>query len=154
MKKICVKCKVEKDRDEFYKKKTSQDGLQNYCKICKNLIDNRYITKPEVRERNRKGNIIKNKNQTLKIREIQLSKGGKCKKCGENRLHLLDFHHVDPKEKVNLISNIIRMYGYGNKSTELAKKEADKCVLLCANCHRDFHHLERENNIKIEEYIG
>jgi hypothetical protein len=28
-----------------------------------------------------------------------------------------------------------------------------KCIVLCKNCHYDFHHLERISNLKIENYI-
>lgn len=60
-------------------------------------------------------------------------KGGKCEICGYNNcVEALQFHHIDPKEKEFAISG---------KSTcfEKMKKEADKCVLLCANCHVEVH---------------
>ena len=44
----------------------------------------------------------------------------------------LEFHHLDPKEKDFSISTNI-------KSLDLIKKELDKCILLCANCHREEH---------------
>ena len=62
-------------------------------------------------------------------------KGGGCCVCGYNRcLEALDFHHIDPNEKEFGIaaSGII-------VSWERVKKEIEKCVLLCANCHREFH---------------
>lgn len=33
-KKICTKCKVEKDVNDFGKKDANKDGLQSYCKAC------------------------------------------------------------------------------------------------------------------------
>lgn len=32
-------------------------------------------------------------------------------------------------------------------------EEIEKCIPLCANCHREFHYLEKENNITIDEYL-
>jgi 5-methylcytosine-specific restriction endonuclease McrA len=60
-------------------------------------------------------------------------KGGKCQLCGYARYQgALDLHHIDPKEKD---------FGIGDKgytrSWETVRKELDKCVLLCANCHRE-----------------
>lgn len=36
--KICLKCKVEKEETEFNKNKYKKDGLQNYCKVCQNIL--------------------------------------------------------------------------------------------------------------------
>ena len=33
-------------------------------------------------------------------------------------------------------------------------EEIEKCVCLCANCHRVFHFLEKENEITIEEFLN
>ena len=71
-----------------------------------------------------------------KIKEILVEyKGGKCEICGYNKcISALEFHHLDPTQKE---------YGIGYKgytrSIEKNKKEADKCVLVCANCHREIH---------------
>jgi hypothetical protein len=34
--KVCTKCKIEKDTSEFTPHKTSKDGLQSWCRDCKN----------------------------------------------------------------------------------------------------------------------
>lgn len=62
-------------------------------------------------------------------------KGGKCENCGYNKcIGALEFHHLDPKEKDFAIS-----YKGHCKSWEKVKEELDKCVMLCANCHREIH---------------
>ena len=59
--------------------------------------------------------------------------GGKCSKCGYNKcMGALDFHHEGRKEEA--ISRLIK-----NNSREKILKEAKKCILLCANCHREVH---------------
>jgi len=37
--KVCSKCKVEKELEEFYKDKTRRDGLHNMCKECRDLLN-------------------------------------------------------------------------------------------------------------------
>ena len=60
-------------------------------------------------------------------------KGGKCEFCGYNKcIEALEFHHIDETTKEFQISS-------STKSLEKQKKEADKCYMLCANCHREVH---------------
>ncbi len=59
-------------------------------------------------------------------------KGGKCQICGYNRYQgALDLHHVNGEKS----------FGIGDKgytrTWEKVKVELDKCILVCANCHRE-----------------
>lgn len=67
----------------------------------------------------------------------------KCTKCGFNHPAALDFHHVNPAEKEH---NVHRLISNGRFSK--AMEEVQKCIVLCANCHR-IHHYE-ENSAKIQ----
>lgn len=71
-----------------------------------------------------------------KVREMAINyKGNKCMVCGYNRcIQALEFHHIGNSQKDFGISD----KGY-TRSWEKVKKEIDKCVLLCANCHRELH---------------
>jgi hypothetical protein len=60
-------------------------------------------------------------------------KGGRCAICGYDRCPTaFDFHHVDPWAKDFAISQ--RMTSF-----RAIQRELDKCVLLCATCHREVH---------------
>lgn len=109
--KVCTKCLIEKDLKDFYKKR---NGLYHtYCKICLNST-------------------AMNRQQNLKKLSVDY-KGGKCKHCGYNKcIGALQFHHIDPTKKDFNISK-------KNKCFENLKKELDKCVLLCSNCHVEEH---------------
>ena len=74
--------------------------------------------------------------KTHAMREALIkSRGGKCEICGYNKCFAaLEFHHIDPSQKDFQISNTGSV-----PSFERLKKEADKCRLLCANCHREEH---------------
>lgn len=71
-----------------------------------------------------------------KLREMARDyKGGKCALCGYNKcLGALEFHHLDPSKKDFALS----VKGL-TRSWKKTKAELDKCVLVCANCHREVH---------------
>ena len=59
--------------------------------------------------------------------------GGKCVRCGYDAYTgALEFHHIDPNQKDFTISN-------DRAKLEESIEESKKCVLLCANCHREIH---------------
>lgn len=64
-----------------------------------------------------------------------------CSKCGYNKcLQGLEFHHVEPKNKLfNVSFGVWRRIGR-EKATILFLEEMEKCVLLCANCHRELEY--------------
>lgn len=68
--------------------------------------------------------------------ELVNYKGGKCEICGYDKcIAALEFHHINPEEKE---------FGIGRsgvtRSLKILKKEIDKCMLLCSNCHKEIHY--------------
>ena len=59
----------------------------------------------------------------------------KCERCGFDNHVALDFHHIDPALKDRNISSAV-LQGW---SLKRVMKEIDKCIVLCANCHRIEH---------------
>ena len=59
--------------------------------------------------------------------------GGRCALCGYSRSHAaLVFHHLDPAhERFGLAHRGV------TRSLAVAREEAQKCLLLCANCHAE-----------------
>jgi len=79
-----------------------------------------------------------------KIRAINLL-GGKCVKCKNNDIYTLEFHHID-KDKDFMIGREGKEFIW-----EIIEKEADKCLLLCSNCHAEKHFSNgRGSKYKIE----
>ena len=75
---------------------------------------------------------IATKRRLLKEQAVSY-KGGKCRICGYNRtIAAMEFHHPDALEKDFTIA--ARMVSW----TAIVR-ELDKCILLCANCHREVH---------------
>lgn len=56
-----------------------------------------------------------------------------CFICEEKESCCLDFHHVNGEDKGYTMASL-RMY-----SIETMMIEIQKCIVLCANCHRKFH---------------
>lgn len=66
-----------------------------------------------------------------KLLNLKKERGGKCTLCGyDDEVRILHFHHLRDK-KFNL-SNY-------NKPLKEMQEEAEKCVLLCPNCHALTH---------------
>ena len=76
-----------------------------------------------------------------------------CEKCGESRLYLIQFHHIDPAEKLFCIG----ASATAKRESELIP-EIKKCVCLCSNCHDEFHYFYGARPLEprkaLEEYLG
>ena len=81
------------------------------------------------------------KDRRRKVKELLVNyKGGKCEICGYDKcLGALDFHHINSKDKDFSISSS-NVYNNIDK----LKSEVDKCILVCANCHREIHYDTRD----------
>lgn len=66
-----------------------------------------------------------------KERLVEL-RGGRCEICGYSRcLRALTFHHLDPATKR------FHLAGAPTRRWEELVAEAERCALLCENCHRE-----------------
>ncbi|QQG34078.1 HNH nuclease domain-containing protein [Aeromonas phage ZPAH1] len=111
----CTRCKLSKPLSEFYKRSGLRSSeYYTCCKICHSAA-----------------NSIKFNGFKDKCLEY---KGYSCSKCGYSKCKAaLEFHHVDPRHKDFQISRRFTM------KWENVMKELDKCIVVCANCHREIH---------------
>lgn len=117
-------------RNKYYSGEKSFNKKHGYCI---NLEKGQRYNKDnkELKERDRITDRIRTLAYKMKAIEIL---GGECSKCGYNDcLASLDFHHIDPKTKNpdGLKMNV--------RSWNKLLKELNKCILLCSNCHREYH---------------
>lgn len=148
--KTCIRCKLEKPLDSFSNNKNKFDGKTPYCRSCKSNFDKNYSKKENVKEKKKYSNKMWVEKRKISIKFWKIEKGGSCKKCGERRLQCLDFHHLIPSKKDIEVSYLISSYSIDHPHI---KEEIDKCILLCKNCHSDFHYLEKKGDLTIEEYL-
>ncbi len=108
----CKKCNLEKSELDYYKDTTRPDGLNTWCKTCH-------------------AKYTKDSQQAKKLYLWEV-KSVPCADCG-NSYHpvAMDLHHLDPK---------IKEFNFNaRRSLQKIKAEVDKCVVLCAVCHRLRH---------------
>lgn len=68
-------------------------------------------------------------------RKLVEYKGGSCILCGYNKcIDALDLHHLDATSKEFGVSS-----GGLTRAWSRVVAEADKCILICSNCHREVH---------------
>jgi 5-methylcytosine-specific restriction endonuclease McrA len=112
--KKCPRCTTIKPIEMFYNRRGLKGGSV-YCKQCHS---------DQVTERQRRFK-----------EECAKYKGGKCSNCDyDNYIGALEFHHIDPSDK-DFSPSQCKLTKFSNK----IKKELDKCILLCSNCHREEH---------------
>lgn len=114
--KTCSSCNLEMPVNNFYANGYQPNGKKKYkskCKNCQIMHDN-----------NRKEDII-----------LKVVGSYSCKLCGYNKCkQALEFHHIDPNIKEYKIANLT------THKEDTLLKELEKCILVCANCHREIHY--------------
>lgn len=127
---VCYWLKVHNLKTGYHR-----EIYKGFCGICEREIPNN--------RRKRCGSCttrIRRLRSKLKAIEIM---GGKCVKCGWHGPPAgFEFHH-NIGEKEFMIGMV------ANKSWDLIKRELEKCILLCATCHR-IEHSSQSEKILIE----
>ena len=121
--KKCITCKIEQSETEFYKFNKQSKYRQSVCRTCSKLATRVYVNKRRIEYKQKLVSLF----------------GNKCNHCLNSfESCVYDFHHKEPKE-FGIAWGIMS----GRKSWEKILKEAQKCVMLCSNCHR-IHHFGKE----------
>jgi hypothetical protein len=146
-KKVCSKCKRELSVSNFRWKNKSKGIYHSQCKDCQKAQEKIHYQESKERRESVRETATFQKNRNILLVEQARQCG--CIKCGEKRSYVLDFHHRDPEEKADVLSHMIK-----SASESSILKELAKCDVLCANCHREFHYLEKEYGISYDEYLS
>jgi len=130
--KRCTSCKQDKPLSDFNKNKAKADGLNTICRPCSKECSRRHYRKnPKAaaaksndRRRQRREQIA------LRLDEIKVEYGCQiCKRPGHPCE--FDFHHLDKDLKGFNLAQAV----YFDSSDRVAQ-EVNKCIVLCARCHR------------------
>jgi len=107
--------------------------------VSKTTVLRHIKTKESLSESEVKGNKVQsvmNWRRKAKLKLLEY-KGGVCVRCGYDKcVDALEFHHTNSDGKDFTIAG-------KSWSFERLKKEADKCILVCSNCHKEIHFEER-----------
>lgn len=120
--KTCTRCKETKNITEFVLDKNTQTGLRAQCKEC-----------DKIWRLSGKRNLAKYLDERC---------GSRCQLCNvQYPSEILAFHHTDPSNKKFSPS----VYSWrGSKVRQKTIDEAEKCAVLCHNCHALEHKALRE----------
>ena len=134
--KQCSKCHIEKPATEFFVKSRATGKLHAQCKACykehrKTYAAEHYQKYGDLYRQRAKLRRAKIKRELhIKLRDYLEDKS--CEICGENDSCVLEFDHLDPREKSFGIAKGIT----DGRSWEEILTEIQKCRILCANCHK------------------
>ena len=137
--KICSKCGKEYPIECFVFKDKKNNKRSPRCIECDRLGKRESYHK-HYEDNKERFQVRRKSYESNNKKYIQDIKSCGCIVCGEKDIACLDFHHL--KDKEFNISNEIR-----NLSIENLKKEINKCIVLCSNCHRKL----RYYNLSIDE---
>lgn len=116
-------------KPEFFEKYKDLLSKREMKELCKGLFH-----KESSKYKSNSAEYHRKRRKEIKLELIKY-KGGKCQKCGYLKCHkALQFHHQDPTKKDFAIGENMKSIRIEN-----LKKELDKCILVCANCHSEIH---------------
>ncbi|MBR0288644.1 MAG: hypothetical protein IJQ82_06665 [Selenomonadaceae bacterium] len=128
----CLKCSPFNSHNTCQLDRPIREGYK--CSRCgetdpKKFTKGRYTECKRCRTRYNVRNMRERKERSVQYL------GGRCACCGYTGLcnDVFDFHHVNPDNK----SKNFTRHLYWSWEKQIA--ELDKCLLLCSNCHREFH---------------
>lgn len=116
------------------RKRGTEDGSREMVSRCKRHGETSFVREGRGYYRCKRCRLkrVAQRRRTIK-RKLVEEAGGKCVICGYSRYQqVLEFHHLDPSLKKFQLS-----HNGATRSLARSRAEAQKCVLLCANCHRE-----------------
>ena len=137
LQRTCTKCFLQKPIEEFGWKNRILKIRHTVCKECTAKRSSAWYYENQERQ---KENVRRNNQYYRELaREyvLEFLSAHPCSSCGECDPRVLEFHHEGNKE-----AEVSRLMGRG-ASLDALKREIEKCVVLCANCHRKLTSDER-----------
>lgn len=137
---VCTKCKTGKPESEFNVKQGTKK--QAYCRTCQSEYHKQHYRD------NRKAYHAAGKASRRRVREeLDRLKDKPCADCGEKYPPwVMDFDHPEGCEKLGNVSQLAV-----NTGRHIVLTEAQKCDVVCANCHRQRTHDRLPSSSKGQE---
>ena len=127
----CGVCKEVKHFSNFNKNKSNTLGCQTICKKCSRERSRYYYSNNSDTHRLNVSKRNKKIYENIRLFIVNHLLNNPCVDCGESDIRTLHFDHIDPKDKLDDISNMVRR----RIKKEVILKEIEKCEVRCANCH-------------------
>jgi hypothetical protein len=128
---VCARCRVSKPLAEFPIKNAAKGWYRSYCRPCCSEYGKEHYQKNPA--------YYLAKNHVSRARSRQTNRDlvfeylltHPCVDCGEKNVVVLDFDHVDSATKRSDVGSML-----SRRTTSAVRREMQKCVIRCANCHR------------------
>lgn len=132
--KKCSRCDILKSEEEFSKKKDTKDKLKSCCKVCDNIYYQKFYTKnkEKLKQLSRENSQIKGELNKENKKAYLMTHP--CVDCGNSDVRVLEFHHHNDDKSFTIARKIRSQCRW-----ETILLEINKCIVLCANCHRIRH---------------
>ncbi len=141
---LCPKCQQHRQLSEFGIDAKRKDGLQSWCRECNRVAARAlYRKKTDVYKANSRKHRSKLRDE-LRVTLARIKEKYGCFFCKEKEQCVLEFHHMDQRKDAGgrAVSHSV------TRGRGAFIKEVNKCVVLCANCHKKVHarllHVSRE----------
>jgi hypothetical protein len=115
-----------------YARETLRTEFEKCDVLCANCHRKRHDRRPAVVDR--EGG-PRTRRERLRQWSYEYRTDRGCRRCSESDPVCLQFHHPDPDEKSGAVGQLIS----DGAGAERVRAEADRCLVLCANCHRREH---------------
>lgn len=140
MKKVCTRCKIEKELSEFSKNSALKSGLLSKCKTCDKEKGRRYYLKKKA---------IK----LEKVRRYSMSKQGRLKRNEASKKYYAE--HKEQSKARSVLNQAVKsgkVNRYpctvcGNEDSHGHHEDYSKpleVIWLCRKCHTEFHNKKME----------
>jgi hypothetical protein len=129
--KRCVTCGQTMAINQFNRKRSAKDGLQNVCRDCNRTRAREYY------RNNRAQHVRIIVERTAQAKRLAREVTGDyllshpCVDCGEADIRVLDFDHRPGSGKTR---NVMYLVNNGYSLTRI-RAEIEKCDVRCRNCH-------------------
>jgi len=130
--KYCLNCSPFGEHNTSQLHKKSKKGEKMECEHCGRKYE---YDRNKGHRINKCNSCCVSERRKKKKRKLAEMFGGECKKCGYDECYrVLSFHHRKPEEKDFSPTNCVT-----TRKWENVVAEAEKCDLLCSNCHLEHH---------------
>lgn len=119
LRKCCKYCQTEQPLTSF-----------EICRIYKGVAYRR------LRCKNCKKTMANKRRRKLRLWLEELKKTLRCQRCGFSDYRALVFHHAESRKKDFNIGDTLSL----GLSRAAIKREIEKCIVLCSNCHHIEHY--------------
>jgi len=124
---VCVNCgelPIERFRPHITR------GYQNHCIECRAEYNRKHYLKNKDKYKDRATKRRKRMSDLVNEYKYDFLLTHPCADCGERDVVVLEFHHVNKEDKLFCVSKT------EGRNMDAIKAEIDKCIVLCANCHK------------------